>query len=126
MATLSQNIILMDWLLQDCRQRLCTVSELVTGQTGILDNCQVIVVYESRRKSRGFGAAAQRIAHSWKARKSTRSLILGLINYICLPQVVSRSAYLSYCPFAWYWSAVPSLTLLNMIVQVPGHHKHLG
>lgn len=80
--------------MQEPSQQLCTVFDLITSQTGIPQSCQSVVVSEVRRRSRGLGAAASEIVHSWKARKSTQSLVLGLVNYMLLPQVVGRSVQL--------------------------------
>ncbi|KAL3152788.1 hypothetical protein ABBQ38_012372 [Trebouxia sp. C0009 RCD-2024] len=71
-------------------QQLCTVFDLITNQFGVQRSCQSLVVSETRRRSKGLGAAASEICHSWRARKSTQSLVLGLVNYMFLPQVVGR------------------------------------
>lgn len=77
-------------LLQECHQQLASVMELVSLQAGVHRDSQILVVSETRRRYRGVRAAARDVAHSWAARKSTRSLVLGMMNYVFLPELVSR------------------------------------
>ena len=76
--------------MQESSQQLRTVFDLVTSQTSTPPSCQTVVVSETRCSVRGFSAVVKDIAHSWKVRKSTKSLILGFINYMFLPQVMGR------------------------------------
>ena len=77
-------------MLQECHQQLSSIAELVSLQTGIRQDRQILVVCETKRRYRGLSAAARHVAHSWSARKSTRSLLLGVVNYVLLPELVSR------------------------------------
>ncbi len=76
--------------MQECHQQLSSITELVSLQTGVTQDRQIFVISETKRRFTGFGAAARDVAHSWTARKSTRSLVLGMINYVFLPEVVNR------------------------------------
>ena len=80
----------MSHVLQDCHQELSSIADLVSLQTGIGPNRQILVVSETKRRYRGLSAAARDVVHSWSSRRSTRSLILGMVNYVLLPEVVSR------------------------------------
>ena len=77
-------------LVQESSQQLRAVFNLVSSQTGTPPSCQTVVVSETRCSSRGLSAVIKDIAHSWEVRQSTRSLMLGLINYMFLPQVMGR------------------------------------
>ncbi len=78
--------------MQDCHQQLISMSELVSLQTGLSPDRQIFVVSENKRRFRGYGAAARDLAHSWTVRRSTRSLVIGMVNFVFLPEVVSRLA----------------------------------
>lgn len=71
-------------------QQLITLSELVSLQTGVSQDRQMFVVSEKKRRFRGYGAAARDLAHSWTVRRSTRSVVIGMVNFVFLPEVVSR------------------------------------
>ena len=75
-------------VLQESDQPLTAVKDLISQQTGIPTNRQVLVVKESKRLVQG--STFQVIATAWKTRKGIRSLILGLVNFALLPQAVSR------------------------------------
>ncbi|DBA82410.1 hypothetical protein WJX79_005037 [Trebouxia sp. C0005] len=74
----------------ESNQQLISVSELVSLQAGLSPDRQVFVVSENKRRFRGYGAAARDLAHSWTVRRSTRSLVIGAVNFVFLPEVVSR------------------------------------
>lgn len=74
----------------ECDQQLISVSELVSLQTGLSLDRQMFVVSENKRRFRGYGAAARDLAHSWTVRRSTRSVVIGMVNFVFLPEVVSR------------------------------------
>lgn len=79
--------------MQESNQQLISVSELVSLQAGLSPDRQVFVVSENKRRFRGYGAAARDLAHSWTVRRSTRSLVIGAVNFVFLPEVVSRLAF---------------------------------
>lgn len=81
--------------MQEGNQQLISVSELVSLQTGLSLDRQMFVVSENKRRFRGYGAAARDLAHSWTVRRSTRSVVIGIVNFVFLPEVVSR---LASCP----------------------------
>ncbi|DBA83058.1 TPA: hypothetical protein ACH3X1_006830 [Trebouxia sp. C0004] len=74
----------------ECNQQLISVSELVSLQTGLSPERQMFVVSENKRRFRGYSAAARDLAHSWTIRRSTKSLVIGMVNFVFLPEVVSR------------------------------------
>lgn len=80
------------YYVQECEQQLISVSELVSLQTGLSPDRQMFVVSENKRRFRGYGAAARDLAHSWTVRRSTRSVVIGMVNFVFLPEVVSRLA----------------------------------
>lgn len=74
----------------ECHQQLSSITELVSLQAGVSPDRQKFVISENKRRFKGYSAAARDIAHSWTARKSTRSLVLGMVNYVFLPEAVNR------------------------------------
>lgn len=76
--------------LQECHQPLSSITELVSLQTGIPQARQIFLISETKRTYRGIGAAARDLAHCWTARKSTMTLVLGMVNYMFLPEVMNR------------------------------------